>query len=221
MGTSIEIADREYQQGTMMCMGDKNGLVALNIQSNDQKQRTPSQQVALPHDQMLLAVVAPWFEALPDDEQKKILRTLYARRETRFLRQPRPVEMDKEPEDFDTSYLQEKGWTWQPKEQGPTPFTALLYHDGLTLRTEQSVITIPKDVILELCQWLFSQTEWFDPQGASYQADPKEDFGGYTDCIYCMSNLPHTEQQHEHQLSIPSDKFYDDGITPDPIDGQY
>jgi hypothetical protein len=68
---------------------------------------------------------------------------------------------------------------------------------------------------------VINQTEWFDPQGASYQADPNTEFAEYSEYVYCLDNLPHTEQQHEEQIDQPSLKFYDDGVSPDPIDGQW
>ena len=78
-----------------------------------------------------------------------------------------------------------------------------------------------QNTLLEFVQWVINQTEWLDPQGASYQADPKTEFADYSECVYCLRNLPHTEQQHEEQLDLPSLKFYDDGISPDPPDGQW
>jgi hypothetical protein len=184
MEDHIEIADTIFPKGVVMTAGDKQGHVALHIQNGDQQQNALSERwtnVALPHDQMLLAVVAPWFASLNDEEQRKVLSTLYARRENRFPRQPRPVEMDHEPNDFDLEYLREKGWMWQPKTQGETPCTALLYHDGLAVRTEQAVVVIPKQATLEFAQWVASATEWLDPQGASYQADPRTAFAEYSD----------------------------------------
>lgn len=220
----IEIADTTYPKGVVMAAGNKQGHVALHIQNGDQQQNALDDRwtnVALPHDQMLGAVVAPWFAALDNEEQKKIFSTLYERRESRFLRQPRPVEMDEAPSDFDLHYLQEKGWIWHPTEQGKIPCTALLYHDGLALRTEQAVVVIPKQAILDFVQWVVSQTEWLDPQEASYQADPRTEFAEYSECVYCLRNLPHTEGQHEEQIDLPSLKSYDDGVSPDPLDGQY
>ena len=38
------------------------------------------------------------------------------------------------------------------------------------------MVVNPKQAVLEFAQWVVSQTEWFDPQGASYQADPKTAF---------------------------------------------
>jgi hypothetical protein len=224
MEDHIEVADTIYPKGVVMCMGNKQEHVALHIQNGDQQHNALGGRwtnVALPHDQMLGAVVALWFAALDNEGQTKVLRTLYERRESRFPRQPRPAEMDQAPSDFDLQYLQEKGWIWHPTEQGETPCTALLYHDGLALRTEQAVVVIPKQAVLEFVQWVVKQTEWLDPHEASYQADPKTEFADYSECVYCLRNLPHTEQQHEEQLDLPSLKFYDDGISPDPLDGQW
>jgi len=220
MEDQIEIADTVYPKGVVREAGTRQGHVAFHIQKGDQLHNGVT-NVAIPQSQMIAAVVAPWFASLGDEEQKKVLSTLYERRETSFPRQPRPVETDYAPNDFALRYLQEKGWLWHPAEQGAEPFTALLYHDGLTLRTEQAVVTIPKHVVLDLMMWVGSQTPWFDPQGASYRADPQEDPGGFTECAYCLDNLPHTEQQHDEQVDTPSLKFYDDGVTPDPIDGQW
>lgn len=220
MEDQIEIADTLYPKGVVWAAGDRQGHVALHIQDGDQLHNGTT-NVALPHDQMLLSVVAPWFASLENEEQKKVLSTLYEQRETRFPRQPRPVEADHAPNDYDLGYLQEKGWLWHPAEQGTTPFTALMYHDGLTLRTEQAVVTIPKHVVLDLISWVISHSEWFESYGANYQADPQKDTGGYLNCVYCFRNLPHTEQQHDEQIEAPSHSFYDDGVSPDPIDGQY
>jgi len=224
MEDKIEIADSMYPKGVVMAMGNKLGHVALHIQDGDQHQNAFNEcwtDVAVPHDQMLLAVVAPWFASLDDNTQKEILSTLYERREAKFPRQPRPVEMDNAPNDFDHHYLQEKGWIWHPTEQGKTPCTALLYHDGLYVRTDQAVVVIPKQAVLEFVHWVASATEWHDPQGASYQADPETEFAEYSECVYCLRNLPHTGEQHEEQINLPSHIFYDDGVTPDPLDGQY
>ncbi len=89
------------------------------------------------------------------------------------------------------------------------------------MRTEQAVVAIPKQAVLDLVAWVVNQAEWFDPQGASYRADPQEDMAGFTECAYCLGNLPHTEQQHDEQVDIPSLKFYDDGVSQGPLDGQY
>ena len=190
MEDPIEIADTIYPRGVVITMGDRQGCVALHIQQGIQHQNGCT-NVAIPHDQMLLGVVAPWFDSLDNEEQQKILSYLYERRETQFPRQPRPVEMDISPTGFDLQYLQEKGWIWQPTEQGKTPCTALLYHDGLYVRTEQAVVAIPKQAILEFCMWVVKQTEWLDPQGASYQA---EEYAERSECIYCRRDLPHTEE---------------------------
>ena len=153
MEDQIEIADTLYPKGVVMTAGDRQGLVALHIQNGDQHYSGVT-NVVIPHSQMLLSVVAPWFASLSNEEQKKALNTLYERRETRFPRQPRPAETDTAPGDFALQYLQEKGWLWHPIEQGTTPVTALLYHDGLYVRTEQAVVAIPKQAVLDLVAWV-------------------------------------------------------------------
>lgn len=100
MEDQIEVADTMYPKGVVRAAGNREGLVALYIQKGDQHHNGVT-NVAIPHDQMLGAVVAPWFTSLGDEEQKKILSTLYERRETRFPRQPRPTETDNAPNDFD------------------------------------------------------------------------------------------------------------------------
>ena len=92
MEDHIEIADTLYPKGIVMAAGDQQGYVALHIQNGDQQHNAQNERwtnVALAHSQMLAAVVAPWFTTLSDEEQKRVLRTLYERRETRFPRQPR------------------------------------------------------------------------------------------------------------------------------------
>ncbi len=116
MEDQIEIADTLYPKGVVWTAGDRQGHVALHIQKGDQLHNGVT-NVAIPQSQMLLSVVAPWFASLENEEQKKVLSTLYEQRETLFPRQPRPVETDHAPNDYDLGYLQEKGWLWHPAEQ--------------------------------------------------------------------------------------------------------
>jgi len=124
--------------------------------------------------------------------------------------------------DFVQGYLQEKGWIWESTRRGTVPVKATLYQDGVHIRSEGKTMVLPREIVLEFMGWLRRHKEWTAPESIySYHVTDDMTVTDIFGCLYCLENLPHTEEDHESQVSEGDVVFYDDGVTPAPIDGQY
>lgn len=83
-------------------------------------------------------------------------------------------------------------------------------------------MVLPREVVLEFLGWLRRHKEWTAPESIySYHVTDDMTVTDMFGCLYCQENLPHTEEDHESQVNMGDMVFYDDGVTPGPIDGQY